>query len=674
MNRVSSVGIAMKSLPTAGMSPANVGILLSALDAHAIVSISNINGEIIEVNDHFCRVSGYRRDELIGQNHRLLKSGTHRPEFYDALWRTISSGLCWSGEICNRSKDGRLYWVSTTIVPFLDDAGLPSCYVSIRTEITELKHLANSLKTSDERFRRSQEYANIGTWDWDINTGEVYWSEQIAPLFGYEGIVETTYQNFLNAVHPDDRAAVVNAINSSINDGTPYKIEHRCVWPNGTVRWLLEQGAVTRNLQGTPLRMLGVVQDITDEVMQRKALEEARILADAANHAKSEFLSRMSHELRTPLNSILGFAQLLQIAGKLDVSGEENVDHILRAGQHLLALIDDVLDLARIEAGKLRLTIEPFHLRSVIDDAIAMTRGLAHKREVRIHVHEVPDSAQAMGDRLRLRQVLVNLLSNAIKYNGKGGEVHLRVALLDNKDTKDPDRKTHWQISVADTGQGIDPARLGELFQPFTRLVDENSEIDGTGIGLSLSRNLIESMGGQIHVTSTIGVGSEFSVSVPAATGSEAAQVSAALASTTSAKLELPATEITVLYVEDNLANTQLIRDVFAMRPHWRLLTAHSGPLGLDMAKLRQPDLLLIDIDLPGMSGFTLLEALQADALTKDIPAIAVTATVFAQAEEHYLKAGFAAYLPKPINVTRLLELTEALARSRTQTQRKAHG
>jgi PAS domain S-box-containing protein len=653
VNHVSSVGIALDKVQTAGMSSANMGILLAALDAHAIVSITQADGEIIEVNDHFCRLSGYQRSELIGKNHRIIKSGEHLTPFYEELWQTISGGLVWSGDICNRSKDGRLYWVATTIVPFLDDAGLPVCYVSIRTEITQIKQLTNSLQTSEERFRRSQEYANIGTWEWNIKTNDVYWSKQIAPLFGYRDVVETTFENFMNAVYPDDRAAVTDAIDRSVRNGAPYEVEHRVVWQDGTVHWLYGNGGVTRSPDGTPERMLGVVQDVTEQVAQRKALEEARTAADAANKAKTEFLSRMSHELRTPLNSILGFAQLLEIGGKLDASSHENVEQILRSGDHLLALINDVLDLARIEVGKFSLAIEPFHLQSVIEDSVAMVNGLANQRNVVLQLPDLSGGACVMGDRLRLRQVLINLLTNAIKYNRVGGEVRLTV-------TRDD---TQWSINIADSGAGIDPDRLSKLFQPFTRLVDDQSDIEGTGIGLALSRNLVEAMGGSIHVTSALGVGSEFSVKLPEASGQSAGMVSASFASSdliTDADLSIP--EKRALYVEDNPANTQLMREIFALRPNWYLMTAHTGPLGLDMAKLRKPDLLLLDIDLPGMSGFALLDALRSEAATRNIPAIAVTATVFANAEEHYLKAGFSAYVPKPIDVPRLLAFLDARA------------
>lgn len=245
---------------------------LQTIDAHAIVSLSDMHGNILHANDLFCQVSGYRREELIGSNHSIIKSGHHPPTFYEKMWRTISSGRVWQGEICNRNKNGELSWVQSTIMPFPDETGRPYRYLAIRTDITTQKKIAAKLKEQEDRLRRSQIYADIGTWDWNIHTGELYWSDRIAPLFGFADQVETTYENFLRAVHPEDRPAVNDAIYACVHLSAKYDIEHRVVWPDGTVRWLLERGDVTRNNAGEPQNMLGVVQDITPRKMAELAL------------------------------------------------------------------------------------------------------------------------------------------------------------------------------------------------------------------------------------------------------------------------------------------------------------------------------------------------------------------------------------------------------------------
>ncbi|MGM0477522.1 MAG: PAS domain-containing protein, partial [Pseudomonadota bacterium] len=234
-----------------------------ALNHHAIVSIADAAGNITYVNDMFCRISGYAREELLGGNHRMLKSGAHPDSLYREMWETIASGRVWHGEICNRRKDGGFYWVESTITPFVDEAGLPYQYVSLRTDITKRMRVEQMAEKARERLRLGQLYANIGTWEWDLVSGDVFWSERIAPLFGYPaGDLETTYDNFLGAVHPDDRQAVVDAVGACIENDTPYEIEHRVVWPDGTVRWLMERGAVQRDAEGNALMMIGVVQDI----------------------------------------------------------------------------------------------------------------------------------------------------------------------------------------------------------------------------------------------------------------------------------------------------------------------------------------------------------------------------------------------------------------------------
>ncbi|QKQ24938.1 PAS domain S-box protein [Candidatus Reidiella endopervernicosa] len=243
-----------------------------ALDQHSIVSIADSSGKITYANEKFVQISGYSLDELLGENHNVVNSGTHSKSFFIDMWQTIASGKVWHGELSNRAKDGAIYWVDSTIVPYMDERGVPYQYVSIRTDITERKLLHEELQKNEERLNRSQTFANIGTWDWNIESGELYWSERIAPLFGYQNrLVDTTYENFVNAIHPDDRDAVLGAVNARVEEGAEYNIEHRVVWDDGTVHWLLEKGDVVRDGAGKALKMLGVVQDVT----ARKEAEEA---------------------------------------------------------------------------------------------------------------------------------------------------------------------------------------------------------------------------------------------------------------------------------------------------------------------------------------------------------------------------------------------------------------
>ena len=1005
-----------------------------ALNQHAIVSIADRSGNITYVNDKFCEISGYSQEELMGKNHKVIKSGIHLPEFYQELWRTIASGKVWQGEVCNRRKDGSLYWVESTITPFMDNEGdsKPYQYVSIRTDISALKENEQRMRlqsrameasvngiliadarvtdmpliyinpaferttgysaaevlgkncrflqgddhtqpgleeiraalceqraskalirnyrksgelfwneltvapvrdddgevthyvgvsdditarkraeleaeASKERLRRGQLFANIGTWDWNIQSGDLFWTERIAPLFGYlTGELETTYDNFLAAIHPDDRQSVIDAVNASVERDAPYEIEHRVVWPGGTVRWLLERGAVLRDSNGKPLQMLGVVQDIdvrkraelslaererqlreaqtlahignwtaevttgelswsdeiyhifgyepnsfvpsvdafhaavhpddrelvnesekqsrqtgshdvvhrivrpdgsvrhvhelvqaeTDatgnlirlsgtvqditerivaetrlheteerfafavegagdgiwdwdmqtnamqfsrlymemlgytenelpyhadtwlnsvhpddmeriqhnlqdylegktqsynielrlrckdnshkwilcrgtvvgrdnenkpirmigihsDITERKKIEQALIIAseeaNRANQAKSEFLSSMSHELRTPMNAILGFGQLLQYDDALAAEQKDSVGEILNAGEHLLELINEVLDLSRVESGHIDLSIEPVELCPIVAECIALIGIMAEKRNIHIS-HRGLKGVALRADRTRLKQALLNLLSNAVKYNREGGNVHLEVKLHG---------EDRLRILVTDTGRGIAAERLKELFQPFNRLDAEGSSIEGTGIGLTITRRIVEMMGGSIDVTSEKGVGSTFWIEFPLES-LPGQNPQFALVNQVEPPSHNDEAQHTVLYIEDNPSNIRLMAQILGRRKHIHLITAHTPELGIELALARRPTLILLDINMPGMDGYQVLEVFKAEVSLKNIPVVAVTASAMSRDIERGLVAGFCDYLTKPIDIPMLHKILDA--------------
>lgn len=409
------------------------------------------------------------------------------------------------------------------------------------------------------------------------------------------------------------------------------------------------------------VKFTGIVRDIS----ARKAIEAERLAAiteaDRANRAKSEFLSSMSHELRTPLNSILGFAQVLENSRKYPLvdKQKEYVRQILKSGQHLLDLINDVLDLSRVEAGKLSLSIEPITLPHLVEECLTIVRGQADQQGITLVVPVAAMSFTVRADRMRLKQVLLNLLSNAIKYNRPRGKVTLTATRTDSD---------HVRIVVEDTGPGIPEAQWGNLFKPFNRLGAETSEIEGTGIGLTISQRLINAMDGTIGFSSVAGQGSSFWIEIPAtapvaynaATKAGAREFSNSLNYAGSRRRRM-------LYIEDNPSNVRLLEGIVDETTDLEVASLPSAEPGLEAAARDQPDLILLDINLPGMNGIEALHRFKSNPRTRNIPILALSADAMPGTIRKAMEAGCLDYVTKPIDVARLLAaIRSALEEPRT--------
>ncbi len=391
-------------------------------------------------------------------------------------------------------------------------------------------------------------------------------------------------------------------------------------------------------------------------------LNKAMAVVEKANLAKSDFLSSMSHELRTPLSAILGFAQLIESGSPLPTpSQKRSVDQILKAGWYLLELINEILDLALIESGKLPLSLEPISLAEVVRECHAMIEPQAQKRDIYMTFPQFEIPCFVMADRTRVKQVLINLLSNAIKYNKVGGTVVVDCIAS---------AAGRIRISVKDSGEGLTEDKLAQLFQPFNRLGKEAGIEEGTGIGLMVSKRLVELMQGEIGVQSTVGVGSVFWVALNL---TAAPQSFDAAECTPAAQVQIhsDARVRTLLYVEDNPANLMLVEDLIARRPDIRLLSAMDGNRGVEIARATLPDAILMDINLPGISGIQALKVLRADPATAHIPVVALSANAIPRDIEKGLEAGFFHYLTKPIKVNEFMQTLDAVLKfSETQAAR----
>jgi len=383
-----------------------------------------------------------------------------------------------------------------------------------------------------------------------------------------------------------------------------------------------------------------------------KELNEAMAAAENANRAKSDFLSRMSHELRTPLNAILGFAQLMESGAPPPTRMQRsNLEQILKAGWYLLELINEILDLALIESGTMTFSREPVSLMEVVLEARALIEPQALKRGIRM---TFPDSLVARyvsADRTRMKQVLINLLFNAIKYNAPGGTVVVHCSLVEPKSIR---------ISIRDTGVGLSPAQVDQLFQPFNRLGKESGTEEGTGIGLVVTKRLMEIMGGKIGVESELGTGSTFWIELELADAAPLSAPEPDDSISTSSRLNPGTPQHTLLYVEDNPANLELVEILVGRRPDLRLLTAADGTLGIEFARAYQPAVILMDINLPGLSGTEAMKVLRADASTSRIPIVALSANAIPRDIERALAAGFFNYLTKPIKVDQFMDALDA--------------
>ena len=522
-------------------------------------------------------------------------------------------------------------------------------------DVTERRREQEALHLVEQRAVLAAQAAGIGTWEMRLPSQETIWDAQMYLLRGLSPDDPRAPEQIIReSADAETRARMAQLIGHAVTspDGI-YRNEFVIHLPDGTERWLASRGMLLRDDQGQPERFLGVNWDITDLHRSQEALQ-AKVAAEEANRAKSEFLARMSHELRTPLNAVIGFADLMLHDG-LGEPQRVRAERIRAAGQHLLALIDDVLDLTSIDAGKLRLKDESVSLSHVVADALEWVEPHARRADVRMVAGAMDGFVHA--DARRLRQVMTNLLSNAVKYNRPQGRVD--IAILHGPDPS-------WLgFSVRDTGRGLSRAQLANLFEPFNRLGAEHEGIEGTGIGLAIVHHLVEAMGGAIEVRSEPGEGTEFRVWLRAAEPEpllEEAASTAGVATPCPRGAHHGATAVSsqrarvdVLYVEDNPVNLLLVQELLALRPAIRLHTAPDGISGVRAAAEIHPRLILLDLQLPDIHGMEVMRRIHALPGMADTTCVALSANAIPEDVAQARAAGFADYWTKPIDFAMFL-------------------
>jgi PAS domain S-box-containing protein len=639
-----------------------------ATDERGVIQIFNVGAERMlgyaaaEVMNKITPADISDPQELIARAEALsIELATTITPGFEALVFKASRGIEDIYELTYIRKDGSRFPAIVSVTALRDKRGGIIGYLLIGTDNTARKQVEAEQKKLDQRLRDQQFYtrslieSNIDALMTTDPAGIITdVNKQMEALTGCtrDELIGAPFKNYFT--DPERAEAAIKLVLREKNV-TNYELTARARDGKKTV---VSYNATTfydrdRTLQG----VFAAARDVTerkrlDQALQDKnvELERAKIAAEKANLAKSDFLSSMSHELRTPLSAILGFAQLMESDSPPPrPSQKAHIDQILHAGWYLLKLINEILDLAQIESGKLSLSPEPISLAEVMVECQTMIDPQRQKRRIKMTFPKFDTPYFVSADRTRLKQVLINLLSNAIKYNQPGGTVVVDCT------ASTPERT---RISVRDTGAGLTPEKLTQLFQPFNRLGQESSAEEGTGIGLVMSKRVVELMGGVIGVESTVGVGSVFWFELNTAAAPRLAVNRAKPTAVPDVQVKSGAPLRTLLYVEDNPANLKLVEQLIARRPDMRLLSATNGILGIELAHRYQPEVILMDINLPGMSGLEALKILREDSATAHIPVIAISANAMPRDVEKGLQAGFFWYLTKPIKVK---EFTDAL-------------
>lgn len=639
--------------------------LLSTLNLHGIISSADSNGLITEVNDAFCKISGYQRDDLIGQNYRLLDSHTHPAGFWQAMWKDIASGTSWRGEICNKAKDGRIYWVDTTIAPFKNSAGEIDRYISIQIDITTSKNQQASLTIARNQLIRAADVAELGIWFWNIPDKTFSFDERMNDIYALPAELchaPIPQEHWYSLLHPDDRQEVTHAVKAALESESVYRQNFRIVI-NNQVRFIQSSGMVERDENSRPVSMMGINRDVTQQYEDENILRAARQAAEAANHAKSAFLATMSHELRTPMNAVLGMMTLLRKTG-LNNKQADYAIKIEAAARTLLRLLNDILDFSKIESGKMVLECIPFDIHTMLRDLSVILSSNLRVKNVEVLFDIDPRLPSfVVGDSMRLQQILINLGGNALKFTEQG-EVILFIKVVQ----QDSDQVT-LHFGVRDTGIGIAPEHQERIFSGFTQAeASITRRFGGSGLGLVISQRFVALMGGTLELESQVGHGSlfHFTLMLPVpARSSMVSEVPEPLAIRAHALNYLR-----VLVVDDNPTACDLIKRM-GESLKWTVDVANSGSEALQLMQQQREQgitygALFIDWQMPELDGWQTSKSVRELMPEGIVPMIVMITAhdremLLQRSEED--QALLDGYLVKPITASMLLDsVTDALS------------
>ena len=563
-----------------------------------------------------------------------------------------------------RAADGTYWWTQASASSTRDSSGRVTYLTGINFDLSHLKDTEKALRLSEARHERVLAASNDGIWEWsatDANkdpslagmTGKFHTSHSFWRHLGYsEEEVDSLPESerlsvWKSHIHPNDLDKMRANFVHHFMTREPLDVEYRMFGEKGKMFWMRTRGNGVFNNHGRMILMSGINIDITEVKESEGRVNKAKEDAEKANRSKSNFLSSMSHELRTPLNAILGFSRLLAADSSLSPSQLENADYINDAGQHLLRLINDVLDLAQIEAGKLSLSVELVLPALLVEESFNYCRAIASDKKISLHFDNGKLSDKFIQvDPVRLRQCLLNLISNAVKYNINGGSVTVIFKELSGD----------LEISVNDTGPGIPQSKRSSLFEMFNRLGAERSSVEGSGLGLVLTKQLVTAMGGMLSYCAESASGASFKVLFPIVGEANSLEMlPEPMPDDRTKVIDLQFSDHKkVFYIEDNESNIRLMKSL--MDPCGQLLLFSEADPFLGLYKIRTalPDIILLDINLPGISGYDLLRVIKQDPRTQHLPVVALSASAMAKDVERGLKEGFDAYLTKPLDIDKL--------------------
>ncbi|WP_158560263.1 PAS domain-containing hybrid sensor histidine kinase/response regulator [Paenibacillus contaminans] len=640
---------------------------MEALEASMIVSITDGEGRFTYVNDRFCEASKYERSELIGSNHTIINSGFHPIEHFQDIRETIGQGQVWKGEMKNRAKDGSEYWVNLTIIPFVNDKGEILQHVAIGTDITNRKQSETVLNQTIENLRDIENALDESsivaiTDDKGVIT---YVNEKFCEISKYnrDELIGKTHRLINSGYHPK---TFFKEMWETIKGGSVWRGEVKNRAKDGSEYWMNTTIVPFLGSDGAPRQFISIRSDITDRVKAEAELAErteqlakARDEAIQASLIKSQFLANMSHELRTPLNAIIGYSEMLQ--EEAEELGEsifaEDLGKIRKAGSHLLALINDILDISKIEAGKMELSLETCSLQDLIHDVLTTIRPLLEGNGNEIRTQCIEEGELNI-DVTKMRQILINLLSNANKFT-KDGLIQFDAYMESRSNVNG------YVFRVRDTGIGMTPEQIAKLFQPFTQAdASTTRKYGGTGLGLAISQRFIHLMGGEIGVESEFGKGTIFSCWLPVA-AEESSNYALPIAFD-AIELEVEdAEEVSILLIDDEVFNRELMKRYLA-RTGWTLAYADNGPEGLKLAKKLRPKVICLDILMPSMDGWSVLASLKNDPELMDIPVV-----IWSMTSDRQLgyTLGVSEYLTKPVEREQLIRVMEKYITERDDHQ-----